>query len=242
MLLNKGWRGGPFSAKRVPEGLDWDRWLGPAPEVAYCPERYQKFHGWWDYGGGEMMNWGSHHMDIAMWAMDLSHTGPIKVAGSAEMPSIRGGYDVPADFTARLEFATGQTIEIRTAGESPHSSGVLFEGERGNLWVDRERVEGPGAKELAPEPRDPIRLHSSRAVSSLPTVRHLTHFYDVARGLSSPVSDAETAHAANVALHLANIAIRLGRPIPWDPVAEEIHNDSQATALLSSSRRSGYEL
>jgi predicted dehydrogenase len=244
MLFNKGWRGGPFAAQPVPEGLDWDRWLGPAAEVAYCPERYEKFHGWWAYGGGEMMNWGAHHLDIAMWAMDLIHTGPVKVTGSAELPAIPDGFDVPADFSARLEFATGQTIEIRTTEDRARPSGVRFEGEEGTLWVDRDNLEGPAAEELnsRPLPPDAIRLHPSPTAKTLPTVRHLSHFFQVVRGLSSPVSDAETAHASNVALHLANIAIRVGRPIRWDPATERILNDPEATALVSAPRRTGYEL
>lgn len=244
VLFNKGWRGGPFATQPVPEGLDWDRWLGPAPEVAYCPERCEKFHGWWDYGGGEMLNWGAHHLDIAMWAMDLGRSIPVKVSGSAELPAIAGGFEVPADFTARLEFAAGETIEIRTTGDRDRPSGVRFDGEKSSLWVDRENLEGPAAQELSSRPwsRDAFRLHSSTAVTTLPSVRHLSHFYDVVRGLSSPVSDAETAHATNVALHLANISIRVGRPIRWDPIAGQIIDDSQASALLSAPRRRGYEL
>ncbi len=243
-LLNKGWRGGPFPSSPVPNGLDWDRWLGPAPEVAYCPERYQKFHGWWDYGGGEMMNWGSHHVDIAMWAMDLARVPVVKVAGSGKLPSIPGGYEIPADFTARLDFATGATLEIQTTADRVRPSGVLFEGEKGTLWVDREKIEGRAALELAskPLPPDAIRLHTSPAVTRLPTVRHLAHFYDVVRGLCAPVSDAESAHATNVALHLANIAIRVGRPLRWDATAQAIIDDAQASAFLSAPRRSGYEL
>jgi len=244
ILFNKGWRGGPFPSQPIPDGLDWDRWLGPAPEVAYCPERCLKFHGWWAYGGGEMMNWGAHHLDIAMWAMNLVHTGPVKIAGSAELPSISGGYDVPADFRARLDFATGETIEIRTTEERTRPSGILFEGEKGTLWVDRENLEGPAAEELRskPFPPDAIRLHSSPTVTTLPTVQHLSHFYAVVKGVASPVSDAESAHASNVALHLANISIRLGRTIKWDPNSEQILADPQASALLSAPRRTGYEL
>ncbi len=243
MLFNKGWRGGPFSPRPVPPGLDWERWLGPAPEVAYCPERYEKFHGWWDYGGGEMMNWGAHHLDIAMWAMNV-RTCPVRVAGAAELPSITGGFEVPADFRARLDFATGETIEIQTTADRVRPSGVLFEGTSSSLWVDREHVEGPAAVELGSRPLPPYgtRVHSSPAVKSLPTVRHLAHFYDVVRGLSSPVSDAESAHTTNLALHLANISIRVGRPIRWDPAAEQILDDPKASALLSAPRRSGYEL
>ncbi|MGO9917690.1 MAG: Gfo/Idh/MocA family protein [Isosphaeraceae bacterium] len=244
ILFNKGWRGGPFSPQPVPRGLDWDRWLGPAPEVAYCPERYEKFHGWWDYGGGEMMNWGAHHLDIAMWAMDLGRVFPVKVAGTAELPAIAGGFEIPADFTARLDFAGGESIEIRTTALRNRPSGVRFEGEKSSLWVDRENIEGPAALELGsrPLPADAIRLHSSPAVKSLPSVRHLAHFYDVVRGLSAPISDAETAHTTNVALHLANISIRVGRPIRWDAAAEQIIDDPEASLLLSAPRRAGYEL
>jgi myo-inositol 2-dehydrogenase/D-chiro-inositol 1-dehydrogenase len=244
LLWNKGGRGGPFASQPVPDGLDWDRWLGPAPLAGYCPERYLRFHNWWAYGGGEMMNWGAHHLDIAMWAMDLSRTGPVKVAGDAELPSIPGGFDVPADFMARLDFATGQTIEIRTTPDRARPSGILFEGERSMLWVDREYLLGPAVLELRsnPLPPDAIRLHSSPAVKTLPTVQHLKHFYEVVRGLAFPLSDAETAHAANVALHLANISIRVGRPIQWDPATERIRGDAEASALLSAPRRAGYEL
>jgi predicted dehydrogenase len=244
MLFNKGWRGGPFASQPVPAGLDWDRWLGPAPEVSYCPERYQKFHGWWDYGGGEMLNWGAHHLDIAMWAMDLGNSFPVKIAGSAESQTVAGGFDVPADFRATLEFAEGRTIEIRTTADRARPSGVLFEGEKGSLWVDRENVVGPAFDELRskPFPADAIRLHSSQAVTTLPTVRHLAHFFDVVRGSLSPVSDAQTAHTANVALHLANIAIRVGRPITWDSTSDQIVGDPAASALLASPRRSRYAL
>jgi myo-inositol 2-dehydrogenase / D-chiro-inositol 1-dehydrogenase len=243
-LFNKGWQGGPFPPQPVPRGLDWDRWLGPAPEAAFCPERYEKFHGWWDYGGGEMMNWGSHHVDIAMWAMDLGRVPLVKVTGSGRLPSIAGGFEIPADFTAQLEFATGQTIDIRTTADRERPSGVLFQGEKGSLWTDRENLDGPAATELAskPLPPDAIRLHPGPAVKSMPTVRHLTHFYDVVRGSSPPVSDAESAHATNVALHLANISVRLGRTLRWDAASERIIDDDAAIALQNAPRRSGYEL
>ncbi len=244
VLLNKGWRGGPFPPQPIPDGLNWDRWLGPAPAVPYCWERFYKFHGWWDYSGGEMVNWGAHHLDLAMWAMDLGHTFPVRASGTAELPHIPGGYEAPADFSARLEFPAGETIEIQTAAASPHTSGVLFEGEKSSLWVDREKIEGPAFDELRtrPLPPDAARLHPGAAVKSMPAVRHLSHFYEVVRGVAPPVSDAETAHTTNVALHLANIAIRVGRPIRWDPANERITDDPGASALLSSPRRAGFEL
>jgi len=89
-----------------------------------------------------------------------------------------------------------------------------------------------------PLPEDAL-FHPSPAGKTLPTVRHLSHFYEVVRGFSTPLSDAESAHATNVALHLASIAIRVGRPIQWDPAAEQIVNDAGASSLLSPPRRSG---
>jgi hypothetical protein len=99
--------------------------------VAYCPEGYQKLHGWWVYGGGEMINWGARHLDIAMWAMNLQITGPTKVAGPTELPTISGGFDVSADFRVKLELVTGEVIEIRTTAERVRPSGILYEGEKG---------------------------------------------------------------------------------------------------------------
>ena len=159
------------------------------------------------------------------------------------MPSI-SGYAFPADFAARLDFPTGETIEIRTAGASRHSSGVLFEGERSSLWVDRETVEGPAADDLRsnPLPGDAVRLHSSPAVTTLPTVRHLTDFYEVVRGSSSPVSDAETAHTTNVALHLANISIQSDGRFGGTRPPSRLFMTHRRPPCCPPLRRTGYEL
>src|SRR5204863_1591025 len=92
--------GGPFENRPVPAGLNWDMWLGQAPLVDFCPERcHYNFRFWFEYSGGQMTNWGAHHMDIAHWAMGMDDSGPLSVYGHADLPKIANGYNVPTTQT-----------------------------------------------------------------------------------------------------------------------------------------------
>ena len=241
-LSNKGGRGGPFAAKPVPDGLDWDGWIGPAPFAAYCPERYSGFHAFWDYGGGELLNWGPHHTDIAMWGLGLENTFPTRVTATGlSDPQPAGGYEVPTDFRVRLEFPRGEEVEIATTDLGVDASGVKFVGENGSVWADRAALTGPAADALA-SAAPPPSLHPSPASKVRTTVAHLCHFLEVVRGRIAPVSDAESAHRSNVALLLAAISMRLGRPVAWDAATGTIPGDPEAQRLISPPRRPGYEL
>jgi predicted dehydrogenase len=78
--LGMGPKGGPFKTKQVPEGLDWDRWLGQTPFVPYMPQRGSRSFRWWyAYSGGKLTDWGAHHIDIAQWALGAIGTGPVGV-------------------------------------------------------------------------------------------------------------------------------------------------------------------
>ena len=79
-------KGGPFEATPTPAGLDWNMWLGPAPEALYMEERRRLFRWFFEYSGGKMTDWGAHHIDIATWALGKQNTGPVKVSGSGRFP------------------------------------------------------------------------------------------------------------------------------------------------------------
>lgn len=233
--VNRG--GGPFPTRPVPPSLDWDRWLGPAPYVDYCNERFGSFRLWYDYSGGSLTDWGAHNLDIAHWAMDRDNSGPIHVSGEADLPRIPNGYNTPTKFEVELKYANGVVVVIRP---SPVDSGILFEGDEGRIYVNRRRLTGKPVEDLAvnPLPVDAVRLgHSRTSMFTSYNLSHVLHFFDCLRFGQTPISNVVSQHRSASACHLANIALRLERPVKWDPVREQFEDDPKATAMLSRPSR-----
>lgn len=233
--VNRG--GGPFPTRPVPPTLDWDRWLGPAPYVDYCDERFGSYRLWFDYSGGSMTDWGAHNLDITHWAMNLDHSGPIQISGDAELPQIPNGYNTPTQFEVELKYANGVVVAVRP---SSVDSGILFEGDEGRIYVNRRRLSGKPVEDLAsnPLPADAIRLgHSRTSVFTSYNLSHILHFFDCVRTGQTPISDVISQHRSASACHLANIALRLKRSVKWDPVREEFDGDAEATSMISRQTR-----
>ncbi len=228
--------GGPFQNEPVPASLDWERWLGPAPEVAYCPERFRVFRSWYEYSGGSMTDWGAHHIDIAQWAMGVDHSGPIEISGKATLPQIENGFNTPARFNVELKYASGVTIRVRT---SSTENGLLFEGDEGRIQVNRKRLTGKPVDDLTsnPLPVDAVRLGHKRSYWCSYELAHIRHFFDCLLTGDTPISDVISQHRSVSACHLANIALRLGRSIHWDPTTESFVNDEQASTFLRRTAR-----
>jgi predicted dehydrogenase len=243
---DKGLEGGPFPAQPVPAGLDWDLWLGPAPLVDYCPERQENWHEWQEYGGGEITNWGVHHLDIAQWAIGAENSGPTEIIGQAVMPSIAGGYNEPRRFEVELRYANGNTIVIKSIpkeNKGVEKSGITFEGEKGKIYVTRNVYEGPAFAELAtnPLPADAVRMHAeSTPRTGNIAFAHLYHFLKMVREGASPISDVVSAHRSATTCNLANISLVLQRPLKWDPAREDFIDDAEASAMLERPRRGPY--
>ncbi|MEK6237886.1 MAG: Gfo/Idh/MocA family oxidoreductase, partial [Planctomycetales bacterium] len=148
-FLGPGLSGGPFSSRRTPSHLNWELWLGQAPWAEYVPERCHYTVRWWrDYSGGRVTDWGSHHVDAAMWAMDRQDAGPVAIQGTAEWPDVPGGYNTPLNFRVAAEFADGAEIILR---HGP-GNGVLFEGDQGRLFVNRGKLSGDAVQSLVEDP------------------------------------------------------------------------------------------
>src|SRR5690606_36896487 len=115
------------------------------------------FRWWYEYSGGQMTDWGAHHVDIAQWALGKQHTGPVEIEGKARFPEVTNGYNVAIDFEARLRYDDGTELEILDHGRN----GILFEGEKGRIFVNRGTVAGAPVVALAddPLPRDAFRLY-----------------------------------------------------------------------------------
>jgi predicted dehydrogenase len=224
--------GGPFETKPVPENLNWDFWLGQAPYVDYIPERcHYTFRWWFEYSGGTMTDWGAHHMDIAHWGMGIENGGPLEIEGHGTLPNIPNGYNVPNNFTVDYLYPDDVHVHVNIG-----DNGVLFEGDKSRVYVNRGRITGKPYEELAenPLPEDRIRLHESND--------HMGDFVKSVRTREQPVSDVVSQHRSVSACHLANISMRLGRKLKWDPEQELFIDDSEANSMLRRPQRAPYQI
>ncbi len=231
-------RGGPFAPKARPAGLDWEVWLGQSPKVPYCPERaHYDFRWWFEYSGGQITYWGIHHVDIAMWALGLEETGPVRIDATGQLPNTPGGFNVPSTFQATMRFASGSSIVLDS-----NKNALRIEGDRGAVVVDRRRLAGEPVEELSKPEREKLRQEAARLCRGKPPGNHMDNFFACVKDRSLPVSDVFSHHRALSACHLANIAIRLGRPLHWDPAAEDFVDDRDASALLGREQRKPYTI
>ncbi|HAV63062.1 MAG TPA: oxidoreductase [Verrucomicrobiales bacterium] len=233
VFLPAGLREGPFATDQVvPPGLNWDMWLGQAPNVPYQKERAgNSFRWWWDYAGGPVTDWGAHHNDIARWA--IGQEGPIAVEARETVGPIAGGYTTCKEFEATLEYAGGiRQIVKTTTADSPFGgiidpdgqrNGVRFTGTDGWIWVNRRDLNASRDElYLEPLPDNAIRLERSD--------HHMTNFFDCVRSRQDPVAKVEFGHRSAVVGHLIIIAMWVGRKLLWDPVREVFTGDGAAEA------------
>lgn len=253
--------GGPTSPKlpvsAPPAHFDWNLWLGPAPLVKH---RYQagpngetkswsrshyEFRWWYEYSGGKLTDWGAHHVDIATWGMDKIETGPVSVdpvMAKHPVPYKDGyplddsQYNTATEFLIKAKFADDKLIEIR----HDMGNGILFEGTKGRIFVNRGRLTGKPVEELKSNPLPAGALEAAYKGRSL--VDHFRNFFEAATDRKDPISDVHSHHRALSTCHLAGIAARLGRKITWDPAAEIIVGDDQANSFVARKPRSGFEI
>ncbi len=270
--------GGPFATAEPPDHLDWDYWLGQCPAVPYTPERcHGSFRFWLEYSGGNVTDWGAHHVDIAHWALGHEDSGPVEIEGVGDFPNIPDDFDPVAFFAGRqtipngfntatnyravATFANGDRIIIQAGGDN----GVLFEGSRGRVFVNRGRFTGRPVEELteadhAELAEATIDLHKGVPFtvdisridpsSGMPGTdwwdiinhAHMTNFFECVRRRAEPVSDAFSHHRAVSTCHLANIAMLLKRKLRWDPEQEDFVGDEVASALVARPRRAPYDI
>jgi myo-inositol 2-dehydrogenase / D-chiro-inositol 1-dehydrogenase len=248
IALGKNRVGGPFEPQPVPKHFAWDRWLGPAPEVPYIPERsHYTFRFWYDYAGGEITDTGAHHLDIAQWAIGRQFSGPVEVIPRSTLPAVENGYNVPIDFSITYKYDDGLVIELLDTGRN----GILFEGDAGRLFVSRGAITGTPVEELAqsPLPRGAFGLYDfdnlarPELAGKIDAIKnHMGNFYDCVRERKTPISDVVSQHRTATACHLGNIASRLQRPLRWDPANEVLINDPEASRYLQRESRVGYEV
>ena len=218
-----------------PSELNYDLWLGPAPERPYNANRvHYMFRFFWDYSGGQMTNFGAHHIDIAQWALGMDESGPIAAEGTATYPADKRLCEVTQTCRVTLTYANGAQVVVGQQ-QKDIPGGCTFIGEKGRIFVERGKVTASDEAILKTElPSDAVRLYVSK--------NHPQNWLECIASRKLPVADVEIGHRTATACHLANIAVRLGRKIQWDPVAEQIANDAEANALVSRPYRAPWKL
>ena len=246
--INQGPVGGESPVEEPPATLDWDFWLGQAPEVPYRTKRcHGTFRYWYDYSGGMLTDWGAHHVDIAQWAIgcDSEGTGPIEINGTDAQhpvplkdgyPTLDDRFNTSNDFDIVCRYANGVTLHVESRGDN----GIMFEGEKGRIFVNRGKITGEPIEQNWDQD-----LHDSDYVDLFkgkPVESHKANFYRCIQEGGLPVSDVFSHVQTMNTCHLCWIAARLGRKINWDPVAEKITGDDQAQAFLKRKQRKGFEI
>lgn len=248
-------QGGTFNKTSPPANLDWDRWLGQAPKVDYIPERsHFTFRWWYEYSGGMTTDWGAHHVDIAQWAAAPDLPGPttlevLSVDRPVPMkegyPTVDNAYNTATKFGVRIRFANGVEMLLHDQLPGfPADNGILFEGDAGTLFVNRQTITGKAHDELKdkPLPKDPLFLPPVDTSIEQPHERHMAEFLHCVQTRRQPRSDvwSHTRHLATC--HLANIAMRLNRRIEWDATRQQIIGDTRANSFIAREQRKGYEI
>jgi predicted dehydrogenase len=214
-----------------PPALDYDRWLGPAPAAPYCPARVHKTWRWHsDYGGGMLMDWVGHHLDIAHWALDLDATGPYEVEGRGEFPAGGSLWNTATRFRVLARYAGGLEIAI-AGGYDEIRRGTKWIGDRGWLWVDRAGIEAHPRRVLASK-IGPGEVRLDRAPG------HHEQFIECVRTRGRTLSPPDVALRSATPGWLGVVSMSLGRKIRWDPVRERAIDDPEAARRMGRAMRS----
>ncbi|MFQ3649145.1 MAG: Gfo/Idh/MocA family oxidoreductase [Gemmataceae bacterium] len=223
-------KGPPVPDSDPPAVLDYEFWLGPAPKRPYNLKRvHYNFRFFWDYSGGQLTNWGAHHLDIAQWGLGMDDTGPIAIEGTASYHPQKW-YEVPQSCTVQYTYANGVKMTLTMGGRT----GTEFIGEKGSIFVTRGKIETT-PKELAKHTFDDkaTRLYESNS--------HHANWLQCIKSGKLPICDVEIGHRSATVCHLGNIALRTGKKLKWDPVKETL-DDPQAAKMLSYEYRKPWKL
>ncbi|MDI6448801.1 Gfo/Idh/MocA family protein [Anaerobaca lacustris] len=232
--LPTGGGGEVKAVQPVPENLDWDFWLGPAPWVPFRGVSHWDWRWIMDYSGGQLTDWAGHHIDIAHWGLGLDETGPVEIEGRGVYPK-NGIYDVPTEYKFTCKYANGIEMVVANDQQVPKGMGTVWYGEKGWVHVDRGR-QATNPAELWNETIGPseIRLYESRD--------HQQNFLDCVKSRRKTITPIEVAHRSISVGLLGEIAMRLERKLHWNPDKEEFVNDPEANRMLSRPMRAPWHL
>lgn len=220
--------------EEVPEGTNWDMWMGPTPERGYneilCPKGvHDHFPAWRlyrEYAGGSVADFGAHHFDIAQWGLGMDDTGPVKIIPPKNEKDLRG-----------LKFIYANGVEMTHGGPG----GTTFIGTSGVVSVDRGHLTTVpnDLQEKNPLTDKDVKLEDTGGKARL---SHMGNWVDRIGDRGLPICHAEVGHRSASICHLCNIGYQLRRDLSWDPKAERFVDDEAANKLLSREMRGEWKL
>ena len=226
-------RPGDATPQPVPPELDYDMWLGPAPDAPYNKDRVHFNFRWiWDYSGGIICDWGTHLFDTAQWANDTERSGPVEVEGTGT--HWEGGlYNTVKDYDITYTYANGVVMTCK-----PGTPSIKFIGTDG--WVGnrgwRARLEA-SSDEIVNSVIGPDEIH----LYTNPAGEH-RDFLDCVKSRKDPYFPVDIGHRVSTVCHLGNTAVKLSRKLKWDPNQEVFPGDDEANRMLSRPMRSPWTL
>lgn len=217
----------------TPSGVDYDLWLGPAAQRPFNANRFHgNWHWFWDYGTGELGNWGVHMLDIARWGLNVGL--PTRISAGGGKHHFQDDQETPDTQLVQFSYP-GKTVTWEHRLWSSHgiegrSAAAAFYGEKGTLIVDR------GGWKVY-DHADTVTADTSEQLQT-----HLRNFIECIRSRELPTSDIENGHISSTLCHLGNIAYRMRRELQFDPATLAFENDAEANALLRRDYREPWEL
>jgi predicted dehydrogenase len=232
---NKNGPGPGWKPMPVPDGFDYETWLGPAAEAPYHQDRcLYNFRFIYDYSGGQITNFGAHSNDIVQWALGMDDTGPVEVEYvSATWPETGSLFNTALRSKFLYRYANGQEVSCETSDRI--SVGVRFEGKAGTLTVTNRGLSSePASLAKSIIGKNEVHLYKSDD--------HTSNFIDCVKSRQTPAAPVEVGHRSASICHLGAIACRLGQQgeigvLRWDPKAEQFTNSESANRLLVREKR-----
>ena len=200
-----------------PSELDYEMWLGPAPFRPYNPKHvHYYFRFFWDFSGGQMTNWGAHHLDIAQWGLGMDNSGPVEITGVGKYDE-KKRYEVPKWCEIHYTYANG----IKMVCGQGEKMGTTFIGEKGTIYVNRGKLEST--------PEDIVKQTIKDSDEKLYySTNHYGNWIECVKERRMPICDVAIGHRSATVCHLGNIAVRSGKKVLWDPEKEEMKDPSMA--------------
>ena len=213
----------------VPDYVDWNRWVGPAPLTPFHEEKLKRdnHENISNFSLGMISCWGIHHLDIAQWGNGTDATGPCAVEGKGEFPK-EGSFDAIWRWRVRFEYAGAAPVTFVSDGTEGYTHGVRFIGESAWVHVRRGRIEASDNHLL----RDPQNKCGTMPVRLPISNNHTRNFVDAIKNDTQTICDIETAVRSDALCQLSLIAVKQGGRLQWDPQAERFANNDAANAML----------
>jgi len=240
-----------------PAQLNYDFWLGQAPQMPYIAARVHGNFRWnLAFSGGVITDWGAHMCDLAQWGHNSERSGPVEVEGQGDFPPAAAVYNTASTFSVRFKYADGVTMHLSAGqgdldantstdeplvGRTPQP-GIRFEGSDG--WIEAHKWRGAlkaSRRELLDVAIDRDKLHLQVPREIVPRTGgqggEYRDFFDAIKTRGPTYAPAEVGHRTITIPHIANIAMQLGRKLHWDPQAEKFVNDAEANAKTTRVQR-----